>query len=237
LQGGGLVPVQIILTETPYNVIERVAHYAGVLAYEKTDGSMVLSRVGTDTAASGFTQGLNVQMAAVSFTQDERYSVYVPRLFSLDDLQNGVGGQPKFPVVKDPGVKRFRPLVVVSEQINDKGLLVEQMAVWEMNRRVGRSQALQVTVDSWRDAAGKLWEINTFASINIPALKLVDKKWVIATVSYVRDLDRGTVADLVLMPKEAFSVEPTTLVPYDWQVSQALHQGGRAAANPNAPTP
>jgi hypothetical protein len=35
--------------------------------------------------------------------------------------------------------------------------------------------------------------------------------WIIASVDFIRDGDRGTVADLVLMPKTAFTPEPEFL--------------------------
>jgi prophage tail gpP-like protein len=232
--GAGGAPVQfsVILTETPYEVIERVARYVGVLAYDGPDGNLILARVGSTNAASGFSQGKNVQAASVAFSQDERYSIYIPRLFSVDDLKNGVGGQVAFKPATDPGIKRFRSLVVVSEQYNYQGFLVEQRAQWEANRRYGRSFAVQITCDSWRDSAGTLWTPNTFATVDIPVLKLVARKWIIATVTYIRDAARGTVADLVLMPQEAFSIEPSALQPFDPQVAQALLANGGAAQTP-----
>ncbi|STJ26669.1 bacteriophage Mu P protein [Citrobacter braakii] len=39
--------------------------------------------------------------------------------------------------------------------------VAQQYIDWEMNRRYGRSKALRVVVDSWRDKSGALWEINT----------------------------------------------------------------------------
>ncbi len=99
-------------------------------------------------------------------------------------------------------------------------------AEWEMNRRVGRSQALTVVCDSWRDKGGTLWQPNAFAPLYLPQLKLApDKPWIIGQVTFVRDGHQGTIAELMLMPKEAFSVEPSTLQPNDWQVGDALRGG------------
>lgn len=233
---GQPVLFQILLTESPFEILERVARYLGVLVYDAPDGMLILSRAGSRTAASGFAQGQNVQAASVAFSLDERYSIYIPRLFPVDDLQNGVSGQIKFAPATDQGVPRFRPLVIVSEQYSDKDrvFLVPQRAIWERNRRYGRSQAVRITCDRWRDSDGKLWEPNTFVPVDIPALKIVKQNWIISQVTFVRDANRGTVADLVLMPKEAFSVEPTSLLPFDWQVAKELMNN--QSAQPNKPT-
>ena len=163
------------LQQTPYELIEEVARYAAVLVYENGEGQLVLANVGGEgTMASGFSQGVNVQQASAIFTMDQRYSKYLPTLMSTNMFgQNGIGGQ-AFPPVYDKGVPRFRPLFIVSEQFQWGQSFAEQRAQWEMARRVGRSNALRVTCDSWRDSAGRLWTPNAFAPINIPILKLAN---------------------------------------------------------------
>ena len=224
-------PVQfnIIVTETPIEIIERAARYAAVLAYEGTDGSLLLAKVGTTKQASGFEQGVNVQAASASFTLDQRYSIYLPLLSSVSTqtYDFGIGAVP-LGAVLDPAVTRFRPLIVVSEQPQYGVSIAALRAAWEMSRRRGRSQSVRVTVDSWRDVSGGLWAPNSLASVNLPMLKILAKQWLIAEVTFVRNLDRGTVADLMLMPPEAFTTEPSTLQLYDWQVDEALRGGARA---------
>lgn len=222
-----VVQFNITLTETPFEIIERVARYAGVLVYEGTDGNLILANVSADLMTGGFAQGVNVEAASVAYTMDQRYSVYVPSLSSVDANQDmgGSAGIMPFPPVFDIGVPRFRPLIVVSEQSQYGELTVRKRAVWEMNRRVGRSQTVRLTCDKWRDVAGKLWSRNANASLNLPKLKLSDNTWIITEVTFSRDAQRGTVADIEMMPPEAFWIEPSNLESYDWQVSQALQHG------------
>ncbi len=197
------------LQQTPYEILEETSRYAGVLIYENGQGQLVLANVGGEgTMASGFSQGVNVQQASAIFTMDQRYSKYLPTLMATDFF-GSVGGTPFAPVF-DPGVPRYRPLFVVSEQFIGDQSLAEKRAIWEEARRAGRSNALRVTCDSWRDSAGRLWAPNAFAPIDIPVLKLgaLSEPWVISSVDFIRDAQRGTVADLVLMPKNAFLPEP-----------------------------
>jgi prophage tail gpP-like protein len=233
---GAAVQFNILLTETPYEIIERVARYASVLVYEGTDGNLILASVGVGGAmASGFDEGVNVQTGGAAFTLDERYSLYVPSLSSMDANQDlgGNNGIMPFPFGHDLGVTRFRPLIVVSEQTQYGQYLCLQRAVWEANRRWGRSQSVHLTCDSWRDRAGTLWTPNALATINLPTLKIVKKAWIIADIVFSRDEQRGRVADLTLMPKEAFAIEPSALQLYDWQIADALHGGASDRDNPN----
>ena len=83
---------------------------------------------------------------------------------------------------------------------------------------------MTLTADSWRDSEGLLWEPNRRAPVHLPALKLKDIEWMVSEVTYQRGGADGTVANLTLMPPEAFDPEPTILAPFLWQVTQALQQ-------------
>lgn len=136
----------------------------------------------------------------------------------------------------DPGVKRFRPLVMVSTEMQQEGMpLVETRVRWRQARNYGRSQAVTLVCDSWRDSSGKLWTPNTQAKINIPSLK-VDGIWIIGEVTYLRG-ENGTTAEVTLMPPEAYSPEPIAQTGFDWQVSQALSAGGAASSPKRSATP
>jgi prophage tail gpP-like protein len=204
----------INLGETCWEIIDRLIRVSGFVAYDMPDGSLMLARAGQDKMASGFALGENIEQANISYSMDQRFSDY--RGFYLAVVTYGVGGAlndpAAGPVHHDEGVPRFRLRFVVSEQMSDGQSLADQRALWERNRRFGRSQQFNVTCDSWRDAAGRLWAPNHFAPIRASQMKLADASWIIGGVTYVRD-ENGQHASLILMPKEAFDVEPATLTP------------------------
>ena len=214
------------LGETPFEIIDRVARWAQLLVYEDTFGNLVLSQVGTITAASGFQQGLNVQAASATFSMDERFSVYTAVLMSVDKLSDIGDGGNTISSVTDSTVPRFRPKIIVSEQTQNGVNIAEKRLNWEKARRIGRSQAFEVTADSWRDSAGALWTPNTLVPVDAPALKLVSRRWVIGEVTYARGEGGGTTASLTIMPQAAYQPEPNVLQAFDWQVAQALPSGG-----------
>lgn len=237
--GGPIGPIQIYLGETPYEVIERVARYAGYLVYEDELGTLVLDRVGTDKMASGFAQGVNVEAASASLSVDQRFSEYITVISTVAQLEgdgaveaNVTAKAVDTAMVND--LKLYRPRITVSTQTTppkpgETLSYAQRMANWEMARRIGRSQAVQITCDSWRDSAGMLWQPNRLANVNLPALKIVNKEWIIATVTFRKD-QSGTHADLVLMPPDAFSVQPSTLNLWDNEIGQVAAQAAQNLA-------
>ena len=255
LDGDGMAIPQLNITlgDTPYEVIERLARVAGMLVYDDQDGNLVLARVGTSKHSSGFVQGGNVLWAGGAFAFDERYSEYHAYLMATSaygaELSPGAlqKGNEKA-VVYDEGMaglkrpdgqKRIRKLAIITEQNLDGQSLAALRATWEMTRRAGRSQAVRLACDSWRDSAGRLWEPNWRVKVDLPALKVSGQEMVIADVSYLRDAG-GTRAELLVMPPEAFAVEPTPLYPFNAQLQQELDASrskasaaGRASPNFN----
>lgn len=237
----------VILTETPYEIIERVARFAALLAYDDEGGDMVLSRTGSTSMASGFTQGQNVERASVAFTMNERFSKVSATLQSTDTLFTEAG-DPDAPnaaqalaqsmvqgaLAFDLGVPRYRPLIIVAEQGDMEYQVAQQRCQWEVNRRVGRSQQIVVVCDSWTDSEGTIWKKNSLAPVDFPTLKITNTQWVIGSISFVRDED-GTHAEVTLMPGQAFQPQPIILQPYASDVYQAVAQNG-GAAETNNPT-
>jgi prophage tail gpP-like protein len=214
---GPVIPqFSLLWGESAFEVIERVCRYRGLLAYDGADGNLVLSRVGTRRAASGATQGVNVQEAQIAWRMDERFSDIVTRFLPVSLFDDaGDGGDIEAHLTDDELVKkkRHRLKYIVTES-SVPGLDIGTVrAQWEIARRFGRSMRVTVTLDSWRDSAGALWQPNTLAPLALPALKLDKVSWTIAEVSFIRD-EQGTRATLVLMPPGAFDVQPPSPLPF-----------------------
>lgn len=194
--------------ESPQEVIDRISRWAGLLYYDLPDGNLYLTRVGTKSAASGVEQGRNVEQASYQSSVDERFSDYVGVSLSVNGL-GGDYGTVTLATAQDPDIftMRYRKRISIVESTMAVKHLAQKAIQWEMNRRYGRSKQLRVTVDSWRDSAGVLWEPNTLIPISIPTLGLVDKSWLLGEVTFIRD-DSGTHAQMLLMPPEAFIVQP-----------------------------
>lgn len=217
----------LTIGESAYAIIERIARFRGLLIYDLPNGNMTLAQAGSDKMGSGVVQGKNIQVGQASYAMDERFSDYEAFITATDTYYDLGNGGNLLATAKDPGVKRHRLRTIISEG----GALGNDVAIkraqWECNRRAGRSYALQVTVDSWRDEDGKLWTPNATIPIDAAALKIPKGTvWVIAQVVF-RMGREGTLADLVIMPKDAFLPAPILLQPLAGDVTAALAQAGQ----------
>ncbi|MBD0845688.1 phage tail protein [Pectobacterium versatile] len=197
--------------ESAQEIIDRVSRFSALLYYDLPDGNLYLTRVGTKKAASGVAQGVNVETAYFSSSMDERFSEYIGVSMSITPVAE-LGGNYSavtLATARDPeaGKMRNRKRIVIVESTMNATNQAQRAIDWEMNRRYGRSRQLNVTIDSWRDSAGALWEPNTLIPIKIPALDVADEEWILAEVTYIRDA-QGTHARMTLMPPAAFSVQP-----------------------------
>ncbi|MDE3022266.1 MAG: hypothetical protein KGI54_10435 [Pseudomonadota bacterium] len=211
---GKIVPqMNINWSETVFEAIERLARFSAMLVYELPDGNLLLSQAGTNLAASGFTEGKNVQGASIEYSMDERYSDYVVSQLSMDVLQDVGQGGFITATFTDSGVPRKRVRYVIVESGDSGGDIAKQRGAWEAARRRGRSQQVRITADNWRDASGVLWTPNTLAPIHLPGLKLKNQMWLIDEVTFIRG-EQGSTAELLIMPPAAFLVEPI-LAPWE----------------------
>ena len=235
-QGRSDIPqTNINLGETCWEIIERVARYSALLAYDAPDGNLVLAKLGTVLHSSGFEQGVNVQSASVSYGMDQRYSEYVAAHMSVDQLSELGSGGLLYGKITDSGVPRLRRRVIVSEQTTSGYDVAEARAAWERNRRIGRSMSVTVVCDTWRDSAGLLWQPNQLASVHIPALKLNRQQWLVSEVSYERNAENGTTAQVTLMPPQAFTVEPTAIGSLPKDLSDAIDDANKGSGAPASP--
>lgn len=197
--------------ETAWEIIERLCRIAALLAYEDQNGNLVLAQVGSQTHASAIVEGQNVERAACIYSMAERYSDVVVRWLPVDTFAD-TGDQMKIlGDFQDPFV-RHRLLYLIVETGDATGAIAKQRAAWEVARRFGRSAQLRVTVDSWRDGAGTLWQPNQLVPLSLSSMRIYDKSWAISEVTYRRD-ERGTHADLLIMDPSAFTPEPLLYMP------------------------
>ena len=199
--------------ETGAEQIQRLARNAGLMAYEDAQGVLVLAIAGTKKAASGIVYGRNVQSWSVENSIDGRYSD-ITCLQQAQDTTIELGDAGEFVFnVPDPTMPRHRLIYLIMEQAADPEDFTRKKAKWEMARRIGRSVAVRATIDSWRDSAGKLWQPNSLIPVDVPGLRLADKTLCLSEVTFRRNSESGTTAELFLMPPAAFTPEPISLVP------------------------
>lgn len=211
--GPSIPQINLMIGESPFEVIERIARYAGLLAYDLPDGNLRLARAGINVHSSGFAQGENVEEAVYEWGADLRYSEISAFLLTMQTLGDAGANLTPLATAMDATVDRHRKLYIVSEQVQAGRDIASQRVQWENSRRAGRSQVVHIVTDSWRDGDSALWTPNTQVPVTLPFLKIPEGTFMLVSeVTYTLD-ERGTHAALVLMPVEAFEPEPTILQP------------------------
>ena len=191
--------------ETAWEAIERAARMRGVLVVSDAQGGLVITRAGTDRVATSLVQGQNIKAARATFSMRDRYSQYVCKGQNIGfdtstaDQNAGPKGE-----ASDNNVSRYRPLIIVAEDISDKAGLKDR-ALWEAAVRMGRSARPLITVQGWHHAGG-LWLPNTLVRVECPYLYL-ERDMLIVAVAYRLD-ESGTHADIELCQPEAFELLP-----------------------------
>jgi prophage tail gpP-like protein len=229
--------------ETPWEIIDRICRYSNLIAYDLTDGSVILADSSSPGAmASGFVQGQNIEQATVAYSMDQRFQQYDAHILSsaafLDQqgLQATTSG-----TATDGGVPRFRKRFIVSEQTIRGINIAQARATWECNRRKARSQSVIVRCDAWRDQAGTLWDLNMSAPLVLRAIKITSSTtdpFLIAAVTFMRD-ETGQHALVTLMPQGAFAPEPIGDLALPPLAGDLQQNNPTATANPvySPPTP
>jgi prophage tail gpP-like protein len=212
--GPAIPQFNFMLGQTPFEIIDSICRFAGLLFYENSDGDLVISGVGSEEAASGLAEGENVERASVTFAHDERFSEYHVYLMATQVLGDVGQGGNQLSVEKDPGVARNRKRFIIAEAPAGGQDVSKRRAIWEATRRAGRGTLIDATVDSWRDSAGKLWAPNTHVPVALPSWRQpAGLKRVLSQVTFQRNA-KGSRARLILMPKTAFLPEPIQLLPF-----------------------
>ena len=170
--------------QTPWEIIDRITRYSQLIAYDMPDGSVRLAQAGTESMASGFYQGQNVEQGRCrnSFNGRALFSEYEAHLFSsvrvLRPRRRAEGDAGRRHRAAIGGVPRFRRRYILCGAVAAGGSdRATDRAVWECNRRVRAAvRRSSLTCDTWRDIRGvRCGRSITMAPITYPIdLKVAD---------------------------------------------------------------
>lgn len=193
--------------ETCGQLLEELSRAAQALMWDDANGNLVLSKVGTKRAATALVEGQNCELSETRLSMDQRYSV----VQVMNSAPQTVPGQPMALAMlasqKDSDVPRYRPLLVIMDNMGPDWSWPQKRADWEVARRYGRSRLVEVEVTGWRAGDGQLWQPNTVVAVNLPSLKM-NQDLVIAQCSWQRAERAGTTTLMTLMPSQGLVPEP-----------------------------
>lgn len=216
--------VSINIGDSAYTAVEQLAKYAGCLVYEDAMGNLILGWPGSEQASQTVLTHQNVKKSKVRYDSTCLYANYFAMMQSAVTQQDAVGsisvGVAHYPFFDSrlnpygqPRVRNYRKIFDVAQLPNlyTASLSPQQvMANYLMQRYAGQSQVVTVETKGWRDLQGNLWTPNQLVRVTLEHQSF-DEQWLVTDVAYNLTDTGGTTATLVLMPPNAFSVEPSPI--------------------------
>lgn len=193
--------------ESVFEAIERMARIRGVLLSTDGQGRLVITRTGQVKVATPLVLGQNIMQARGSISLRDRYSQYVVKGQAPGtDYFSGPAVSGLKATASDPAVKRYRPLVMVSESQGD-GMSLRDRAQWEATVRAARATEISITAQGWAHANG-LWAPNTLVRVQDRWMRLDDGvELLVRAVSFKLD-EQGSTTELSLTRPDAFKLLP-----------------------------
>ena len=191
--------------ERVFEAIARACRMRGVMVGTDNRGNVVIFTPSQTAISGSLSEGVNIEDIDVDDDAKDRFSLYVAKgqAQGKDWTTAADAAQPKGSAT-DAGVTRYRPIVIIADEQATAGGM-QTRAAWEATTRAAKSQKVTVQVRGWRNADGELWTPGTLIPVNAP-LSEVQLTMMISEVELSID-DKGKVAKLILVRKEAFTVE------------------------------
>lgn len=199
------------LGDTAFSVISRYARYEGKLLYDNGYGDLIVNDV-SDKVVCTFDENSQISQALFQTDLTQRFSKY--HVYWQPFTTQSQTGLPPYMEALDPQPSIWgivpRTKVIINSTSDEDGSIAQRLANWEANRAYGRSKQLHLTIPDWKDSQ-VLYDVNQLCLVNLPYLNVYNMNMIISSVSYSYSQQGGSVLNLVLYPREAFSFEPQAL--------------------------
>lgn len=194
--------------ETCFEAIARACRARGVRPYSDGLGSLVLAPETTARAGVRLVEGANILAGRARHSLAQRHDRIIVKGQDLGFNWSGATGAARQKgEVRDAGVGRYRPLLLLAETAGD-GIDFEKRALHELKLRLGGDDAL-ITLEGWREQgdSGDLWRIDRLVGVEAPSLAL-ELDLVIRACRYQLNGDDGGTVELGLARPAALNLLP-----------------------------
>jgi len=190
--------------------ITELAKQRNLISASSTRGKLILQQ-STDggSPVAKLSQGASPVLSVSPFFSPQEYYSHIT---GVEPVIVGLAGS-QFTVKNPrlPGV--IRPLTFNAPDTIDS--TVKSAVEAKAGRMFGNLAAYNVSVDTWRDPAGKLWEPNTTVTLSAPdAMIYTDYEFIIRSVTFEKD-DKTETAVLNLVIPGSFSGKIPDSLPWD----------------------
>jgi prophage tail gpP-like protein len=198
---------QIQPGETVFEVLERMARLYAVVIISDGVGNVHFTRAGMGGSHAPLVLGATIEKANGQFSARERFSHYIV----IGQVGQGAPIDPEsaaFPhgTADDPGVGRWRPLVIVEPLADLDTSYFQLRALWEASTRAGRARRATITQPGWYDANGALWDINRMTTVRDGLLGM-GESLLVTGVKFTLSNEADS-AEITVTRKSAYELAP-----------------------------
>lgn len=192
--------------ETVFEALERAARKRGLLLTTDGKGSLVITSPAATRSTTRLEQGENIKAMGSVFEGKNRFSKYI-----VKGQDNAIKGDPSFSfaikaTATDSNVKRYRPLIIQSEQLTSLAD-AKTRANWEATVRAAKASKFNIVVQGWRQGDKTLWRPNQLVLAIAPRIGL-NGELLITDVKYTLESSGGSITVLTLERKDAYLPAP-----------------------------
>ena len=187
--------------ETVFEALDRLARARALVMLPSFAGNVILTKKDTTLAKTEIRSGVNLLGGSASYDNSERFSKYIVKGQSqgtkgTEDQATSSKGE-----ATDAGISRVRELLVIAENSVDNAGAVER-AKYEADIRAARSVEINVTLHSWTQDDGTIWDVNQLVFVDAGFLGYRGQA-LIKKVQLIKD-EGGTKTELTLIRPDAF---------------------------------
>ncbi len=227
---GPVFPAWSIQEESVFDNLSRAASLRGFLLISDGRGNLVATRPSNTEGSLAF---INEKSGVLNceYNQDyrNRFSQYVTRGPNYGPTEGKEENlRFKIPPEIDSAIKRYRP-ILISQDGETREQIAKARLKWEARVRRAKSDRVEITLTSWKDHLGKLWDINKLVSLFLPSIG-VSGKYLITSVHFTLD-SSGTKTHLECESGHSADIDPT-LEAKEINFRKALDQAPQTGGTP-----
>jgi prophage tail gpP-like protein len=202
--GKAIVKFALQQGETVQAALERLLRFRGLLMVPTATGDLQIVTPDAGAPELVLEYGVNIKSASTAFDASQRFSQYLIKGQAPgNDHHHGKAVSQISSTASDPGITRYRPLLIVAEEQGD-GASLAVRAKFEAGVRAGKGITATIEQLGWRvKPGGKLCAPNLRARVKCAAIKLADEAMLVSAVTLTKS-DAGTTATLTLNPPGAW---------------------------------
>jgi prophage tail gpP-like protein len=210
--------------EKAFDALKRLLKLKGLFAWPDGQGGVTIGSRQFESMKVTLLQTHCISIDASREAQD-RFSDYIvkgqrPTVKAGGDTAQGKAASQVKDEAKDPDVKRYRPLMVVSD---GAGAEAKERALWEAAVRAGKATKVEAVIQGYRPFPDRpIWALGKTLVLKAPAIGL-EAELVISQVKFDLADNSGHTTTLSLTRTDAFLPEP---------VKQGQAKGGAGGGLP-----